>query len=652
MPPPPPKKGRLTDGLAALKSWANYRLIRAADSGLGSLTPVAAARIGAAIATVVEPFAFSLNKTFETNWRIAFGRAPTRAERRNCWQTLFANLITAPSLTHLPESAVLDYIEIAGYDDLNEALQRGRGAILLGAHLSSWEVLAQTRPFLPPFRFHTLYQPLQNPKMDEWVRSQRSLREVGLISRHNAWKTICQCLRKGDAVAVFADQHAGDHGVWTPLFGKMASTTPLPALLAQRTGAAIVPCAAETRGPGKWTVRFFPSIPARGRSIEEITADCNAWIESAVRERPADWLWLHERWKLPNPRFLLTRPDLRVHVPHPKALQPLRIVVRGLNWLGDAAMNLAALRNLKQGRLDVHLTVLCRQSVADLYRACPFVDEVLTLRSGDGLWAAARLLRQGRFEAILLMPNSWRVVLEAWLGGISRRIGYRVRGRGRTAINHKILPKLRARNFEHQSLTWLRAIESLGGTADASPVTLLPANPLPRTLGLIAPGAAFGPAKRWGPDRFARAATSLSDKVDRWILVGAPGDALACDEVARHLPGVENLCGKTTIPQLMELLAQARLLLCNDSGTMHLAALCETPSVAIFGSTEPRATGPLSPKIAVLRHHVPCSPCLERECPLGSYACLDAVTVQEVVRAAESLLADNKAPVFHGMAHP
>ncbi|HSJ02772.1 MAG TPA: lipopolysaccharide heptosyltransferase II, partial [Verrucomicrobium sp.] len=148
-------------------------------------------------------------------------------------------------------------------------------------------------------------------------------------------------------------------------------------------------------------------------------------------------------------------------------------------------------------------------------------------------------------------------------------------------------------------------------------------------------GAEYGPAKRWPMERFAEVATKLSEHWPQieWALFGAPSEKAMGEKLSSLMPAARhrNLVGATTLTGLIEELRSCRLLVTNDTGTMHLAAALGVPTVSIFGSTEPVLTGPVGNHHRVVRHHVPCSPCFKRECPFGHYDCLTGVTVERVV---------------------
>ena len=155
----------------------------------------------------------------------------------------------------------------------------------------------------------------------------------------------------------------------------------------------------------------------------------------------------------------------------------------------------------------------------------------------------------------------------------------------------------------------------------------------------LCPGAEYGPAKRWLPERFIETAQSVSQNQNvHWIIFGTANDAAVSETIAKALrEKCTNRAGKTSIEELIAELRECRLLLTNDTGTMHLATLLGVPVVAVFGSTEPRLTGPLGNGNVVLRHQVECSPCFLRECPID-FRCMKAVTTDEVVSAVLSRL--------------
>jgi len=317
------------------------------------------------------------------------------------------------------------------------------------------------------------------------------------------------------------------------------------------------------------------------------------------------------------------------------------LVVRSPNWLGDAVMALPAVRNLKTMLVDDSLTVAAPEKLAALWQKCPFVDEVIALEKPKNLQATARQLRAGNFASAVLLPNSLRSVGEAALAGIPQRLGYARGGRG-LLLTHTIPAPARNPARLHQRFYYLDLITALGGPGDASlPKLRKEPTTVAGSRGLvlaICPGAEYGPAKRWPMENFIVVARHfIVSRKAKIVLLGAAVDVPLAEEFARQLPGVENRVGKTSLAEFMAALVSARLVLCNDSGAMHLASALGVPTMAIFGSTEPQLTGPMGVRSRVLRHHVPCSPCFLRECPID-FACMKSITPEAAIEVAETML--------------
>ena len=318
-----------------------------------------------------------------------------------------------------------------------------------------------------------------------------------------------------------------------------------------------------------------------------------------------------------------------------KGLKPFRILIRGSNWLGDSVISVPAVRAIKRGRPDAHVTVLAPKKIATVWRLVPEVDEVISL-GRKSLWHAVDLIRnESEFDAGVVFPNSFRVALELWLAGVPRRVGY-AGHRRRWLLNQIVRKPERKGPPPHQVEHYLDIARSLGGEARVEEIAISPrpsAKPAELRLGLC-PGAEYGPAKRWLPERFAATAAAIGG---RWVLFGTAQDEEVGAQIAATLgDGCVNLIGRTTLEQLIEELRKCQLLLTNDTGTMHLATLLGVPVVAVFGSTEPSLTGPLGKGNRIIRHQVECSPCFLRECPLD-FRCMRAVSADEVAAAIRDL---------------
>lgn len=600
------------------------------------------------------------------NLTIAYGneQSPEALKElaRQHFTRLGANLLSSVRVANLPSEEILKLVEIENREIYDQVVASNRGHVLMIGHMGNWELLAQLLPQLFPRKGGTIYQRLGNRYIDAEIRKARSRQGLTPFERKEGFQKVITLLRESGGVGILVDQHAGDKGLWTPLFDRLASTTPLAATLALRTDSILLSAGMYSVAPGKWKLRFSEPIDTSSGDAALITAEMNRQLEALIRVSPADWFWVHNRWKLPKPNFLLSNYKRGIAYPsgyQQERLKPFRIVIRSSNWLGDAVMTLPAVKAIKQGRPDAHVTILVREKLAEFWKRVPEVDAVIPITKDDSIFSVAKKLRKEAFEVAVILPNSPRTALEAWLAGIPRRVG--VPGRWRKhLLNQLVLPPKRKANWKpkpatHQVYHYLAIAERLGAELGpchepehffTSPaLTTRPPAPGGKLRIGICPGAEFGPAKRWMPERFAETMKAVSTRHDcEWIFFGVPGDApvgeailAALGDAAQFRGTITNQIGKTSLGELIDSLAGCKVLLTNDTGTMHLAAALAVPTVAVFGSTEPRLTGPLGPHHHVIRHQVECSPCFQRECPLD-FRCMKAATADEAAAALLSHL--------------
>jgi heptosyltransferase-2 len=605
------------------------------------------------------------------NLEIAYGGelAPAEIRRlaRRHFVRLGANLLSAVKASGIDLKRLREIAEVEGMPIIEEALARGRGVVMVISHIGNWELFAQLSQFLPDHRSATVYQPLRNRFIEAHVQRARTRHGVVLFSRKNGFSGPTAFLRAGGLVGVLVDQHAGDGGVWSPFFGRLASTSNLAALLALRTGAALVPLAVQTIGPARWRVVISPTVPAAAAAGEppltaaHLTAEINQVLESQINRSPADWFWVHNRWKTPRPKFLLATYRRGGALPAGFAedrLKPFRILIRSTNWLGDAVMTIPAVQAIARGRPDAQVTVLTPAKLAGLWEQVPGVAAVLLIPPNAGVWAVARRVRTaGPFDVAIVLPNSLRTALEVWLAGVARRVGYA--GHRRRYLLNQIVrepagPARLQRKPPHQSRRYTHLAIEIG--ADATVLSATSPAPPPaaaqRERGAwtrigICPGAEYGPAKRWPVERFAETAQRAGREMAcEWVLFGVEADRGLGESIEKALAGqCENLIGQTSLAQLIHQLRRCDLLLTNDTGTMHLAAWLGVPVAAVFGSTDPDLTGPAAPAahVRILRHQVVCSPCFLAECPLD-FRCMKAVSPDEAAAALVELSGHVPAP--------
>jgi heptosyltransferase II len=351
-----------------------------------------------------------------------------------------------------------------------------------------------------------------------------------------------------------------------------------------------------------------------------------------------------------------------------------KILIRGTNWVGDAVMSVPAMKEIRRLFPDAHISLLVRPWVRDIYAAADFVDEILEYdrngihRGPGGFYRLIADLKRRQFDLAILLQNAFEAALIAWGARIPKRIGYARDGRSFLLTEAcAIDAEVRA---VHQAYYYLEILSGIGllerhlwqnkeyplsiniGVREEDRNT---AREILRSSGIqdgdfivgINPGAFYGEAKRWFPDRYACVADELARQYNaRILLFGAQSDMPVVKEVAACMKQQSTiLAGQTTLGQLMGLLKACGLLITNDSGPMHLAAALDVPQLAIFGSTSEIATGPLSRRAKVVKHPVDCNPCFLRKCPTD-FRCMKSISVERVLELAQELIEEtNRGPM-------
>jgi heptosyltransferase-2 len=339
-----------------------------------------------------------------------------------------------------------------------------------------------------------------------------------------------------------------------------------------------------------------------------------------------------------------------------------KILVRATNWVGDAVMSLPALRALRQRFPGAEISILAKPWVADLYGREPFCDHIIPYTPSN--WRekmrAGRALAAERFDCAILLQNAFEAAAVAFLARIPERIGYARDGRSPLLTRAIPVPRpgeiLRHERFYYLEL--LRRAGIIDAIPDNDSIRLDGAAAAReagiarfRALGMgdtvigMSPGAAYGTAKQWLPERFAEAAGRIARQLSASVAIfGSNDERELCASVATSIVAniagsapVKNFAGETSLAQYIELAAACRVYLSNDSGGMHIASALGVPTVAIFGATDDTTTGPTGPLARVVREPVECSPCLKRECPID-HRCMTRVSAGRVAEVALDLL--------------
>ncbi|MBU3604755.1 lipopolysaccharide heptosyltransferase II [Polynucleobacter sp. AP-Kaivos-20-H2] len=341
------------------------------------------------------------------------------------------------------------------------------------------------------------------------------------------------------------------------------------------------------------------------------------------------------------------------------------ILIIAPNWIGDAVMTQPLLASLKEQYPEANIDVLASTWVAPIYRACSEVHEVIEAKFEHKQlqWnlrkQLANKLATKKYQACFVLPNSLKSALIPWLAKIPFRVGYRGEFRfgfinlslnnpskvNRPPMVEHYLALSQLLNEERVAATESQLVPKLNVSTAAKQsvlVKLVSANVDPANIYVMCPGAEYGPTKRWPTSHFAQLAQKLfaSNPHNQIILLGSKGDHALAQEIqsqAMQNSHIHNWCGDTSLDEAIALIGMSKAIISNDSGLMHIAAALKMPQVAIFGSSDPAHTPPLSDKAKVIWLNLPCSPCHKRECPLGHLKCLNDILPEQVFATLNTL---------------
>ncbi|MFA7293730.1 MAG: lipopolysaccharide heptosyltransferase II [Rhodocyclaceae bacterium] len=330
----------------------------------------------------------------------------------------------------------------------------------------------------------------------------------------------------------------------------------------------------------------------------------------------------------------------------------MKALIVAPSWIGDTVMAHPLFVRLHEHTPGLELHALAPRWVAPVLQRMPEIASVFDSPFGHGdlslktRWRLARKLAAENFDRVYVLPNSLKSALIPFMAGIPERIGFTGESRmglinRRHTLDKAALPEMAERFAQLAEpigapLPRPLPLPQLASTTEQQDATLASLGlERPAKLAVFCPGAEYGPAKRWPTRHFATLARELDARGYTLWMLGSPKDAPVGDEILAQAPQarLRNLCGKTSLGEAVDLIAAADFVVCNDSGLMHVAAAVGRPLVAVYGSSSPGFTPPLSPKARVISLKLECSPCFKRECPLGHLDCLEKLEPQRVLEA-------------------
>lgn len=533
----------------------------------------------------------------------AWRRATAQECIRRFVETAFYSL-ASPYLSEARLRAI-----VHGSDSLIAAFaahrERPRPTLFCAPHFAHWEAQTALSLLVPgPFpEFASIFRPIDNPSADAFIQRTRERFGMRLLSRKQGFQEAVKILRRNGFIGILHDQNAGNQGALTLLLDRVCSTTELPGLLATKFNADVY--VIFPRYLGFWRVELHVERLAHDGTNAGVTVGLNRWLEDRLRadeNQCTSWLWGHQRWKTqdaPALRFRLEQKrDLLVDELRLRGLTALprrtRLWVRLPNWLGDVVMALPLLRAIRAARPDFEITFVAKSAFLPWLTTLGLADHVRPLPKAGGLAYFAEFWR-ARGESIdcyLLFTNSTRGDLEAWCTGARQRFGLVRAGHPRPLLSHAFrLPEGYDEAQNHQLALWTDFLRHFGLNA---PIDLAPLAPRATTIagvGLIC-GSENTPAKRWPVAHWRALIAALPD--EKFFLFGTANDRAITDEVAAGFGDrVENLAGRTVLPEFVARLQGCRALVTNDTGGLHLANALGVPLIGLFGPTNPVRTGPV-----------------------------------------------------------
>ena len=486
-------------------------------------------------------------------------------------------------------------------EEISDLSMSGKPTLILLPHLSLFETIATSPAFRPSGskNLGAIYRPNSNPSIDKWINKSRIDLGLKTFSRKKGLIQAKKHLRDGNWLILLFDQNAGLGGELSLFLNRICSVSPLPDIVLKGIPANVVLATPFRSSFFRAELKLHNLGGVRSTSISKVV---HQKLETIIKDDPdglPEWLWSHGKWKTQdNPHQIFHLHSKRSSLASEDQIpRKTKIWIRMPNWLGDIVMALPLIRAVERGRPDAEITLLCQPHYQSLLEYLKIGQRVIALPpKGIGYFFFFWKLRRQYPDVHFLFTNSLRGDLEAYLCGAPLRLG------GSTKKKRKLLSHqaLISKEFDkkHQTTLWEEYLKFFGlkESIDFTSFNISSSRPKigPKII-CLAPGSSNTPEKRWPIANWVQLLKSLIEKLPdyEFRLIGTSNDAEICSAILNRAdsPNVYDYSGRTNLIELCDIFQNSSVLLCNDSGAMHLANAIGTSVVALFGPTEPSITG-------------------------------------------------------------
>ena len=486
-------------------------------------------------------------------------------------------------------------------EEISDLSMSGKPTLILLPHLSLFETIATSPAFRPSGskNLGAIYRPNSNPSIDKWINKSRIDLGLKTFSRKKGLIQAKKHLRDGNWLILLFDQNAGLGGELSLFLNRICSVSPLPDIVLKGIPANVVLATPFRSSFFRAELKLHNLGGVRSTSISKVV---HQKLETIIKDDPdglPEWLWSHGKWKTQdNPHQIFHLHSKRSSLSGvDKIPKRTKIWIRMPNWLGDIVMALPLIRVIEKGRPDAEITLLCQPHYQSLLEYLKIGQRVIALPpKGIGYFYFFWKLRRQYPDVHFLFTNSLRGDLEAYLCGALLRLGGSTKKKRKLLSHQAIISK--EFDKKHQTELWGEYLKFFGlkESIDFTPFNILSSKPnISHKVICLAPGSSNTPEKRWPIANWVQLLTSLIEKLPdyEFRLIGTSNDAEICSAILNSAdsPNVYDYSGRTNLIELCDIFQNSSVLLCNDSGAMHLANAMGTSVVALFGPTEPSITG-------------------------------------------------------------